>query len=534
VRGVGLFLGVSHGALAAASVTVTGNELWVQPAFDDSGGITLNGWGVSSGVATSPASTGAMTATALETLTAGTYQVILDSSFNLGVFQVAIGNTTYTSFNSTNGVQTKTITVASVVDQLIRVREITSDGGYTITSLSVKKLTTWPGTTYSDYAFAFDPKNGVYRDSANGLITDPTLMTGYSYTRSGAKSEVGSSGSIFPFAANVPGIVNGDGYWSRGSLTNLLIRSQEFDIWGLSNTTVSANALAAPDGTLTADTLTTSSAGHSAALNATVVASTAYTVSWWAKRGTMTDAKYQVFDNTGGLPIIDSTSYYSTINSSTWARVTINFTTPAGCVSARIRVLSDSGVTGTIHLWQAQLVAGTQAGPVIVTTGATATVGADFLRTASSVADEDQVIIAKFYIDSVAASAAANIFDFNDTTSNNRLVIYTGGAYMLYVQSNAVNYRNTAIAGSPPIQVGESAVAIRRRSGKFTAYFRKPDGTIMTEAEGAAMAMPLNISSVALGSNYGGGGANNFALRFVGVKRGTFSDAELTTILTNA
>jgi hypothetical protein len=71
---------------------------------------------------------------------------------------------------------------------------------------------------------------------------------------------------------------------------NLLLRSQEFNntSWGKTNTTISVNAITAPDGTLTADTWTGNgnSGIHHLAQTVSVTSGVAYTQSVFAKKGT--------------------------------------------------------------------------------------------------------------------------------------------------------------------------------------------------------------------------------------------------------
>lgn len=69
---------------------------------------------------------------------------------------------------------------------------------------------------------------------------------------------------------------------------NLLLRSEEFDnvIWAKVDTTVTANQITAPDGTLSADLCTEGSAGTAVVQQgAVLIANTTITSSIWAKRG---------------------------------------------------------------------------------------------------------------------------------------------------------------------------------------------------------------------------------------------------------
>lgn len=136
---------------------------------------------------------------------------------------------------------------------------------------------------------------------------------------------------------------------------NLLTKTEDFAdaaAWGSEiNLTTTSNTAIAPDGTLTADTLTTTVVTHAKFQSFTCSPNTQYTFSFYAKRGTMTDAKYSVYDLTGAANIVAATSYYSALNADTFSRVSITFTTPANCVSCRVYPLRDSGVIGTIHVW---------------------------------------------------------------------------------------------------------------------------------------------------------------------------------------
>jgi hypothetical protein len=146
---------------------------------------------------------------------------------------------------------------------------------------------------------------------------------------------------------------------------NLLTFSEQFDnaAWVPSAVSITANSIIAPNGTQTADTLTTTSVFNSFRQTAdiTVTASTTYTLSFYAYRGTATDAKYSIFNSTAGSDIVASTSYFSQTVAGAWSRVTLTFTTPVGCTSIRVFLLRDTGVLGSISIWGAQLELGSTA-----------------------------------------------------------------------------------------------------------------------------------------------------------------------------
>lgn len=158
---------------------------------------------------------------------------------------------------------------------------------------------------------------------------------------------------------------------------NLVLRSGQIDpatyptAWAVSGAgaAVTANATTAPDGTA-AGSRVVGPAAHS--LNSaaiTVIPGTAYTFSFWARNNGGTEAKYRAYDSTGGADIVPQTSYLSSINGSTWTRISFTFTTPAGCVS--VFVYPESGAGGAdLFVWGAQLQRGSQVGDYLPTTSA--------------------------------------------------------------------------------------------------------------------------------------------------------------------
>jgi hypothetical protein len=151
---------------------------------------------------------------------------------------------------------------------------------------------------------------------------------------------------------------------------NLLTYSQDFSnaAWTKSNLSVTANSTSAPDGTNTGTLVTTAGTSHSVYEYVTVIPNTIYTFSFYALRGTLTDLKYSIYNNTALANIIAPTSYYSQTSSSAWTKISVVFTVPAGCSQVIVYPLRDSGVTGTCYIWGAQLEQGNTATPYTPTT----------------------------------------------------------------------------------------------------------------------------------------------------------------------
>jgi len=151
---------------------------------------------------------------------------------------------------------------------------------------------------------------------------------------------------------------------------NLLKYTQQFDnaAWTKTDCAITANSVAAPDGTTTADTVTlTVGAAQSLVQSVTTTAATVYTFSIWVKLGTAADLKYAIYDVTNSADIVAATAYGATAE---WVRYTKTFTTPAGCVSVSIRPVKDAAQDNgeTAYLWGAQLELGSAARAYVPTT----------------------------------------------------------------------------------------------------------------------------------------------------------------------
>jgi hypothetical protein len=140
---------------------------------------------------------------------------------------------------------------------------------------------------------------------------------------------------------------------------NLLTYSEQFDNtsgWNItSGVSVSANTTIAPDGTLTADTVTITGGSHALRQLVSVTQNTQYTFSFYVKRGTATALSYSVYNWTTLSEFISPTSYYSQTSASSWARISVTFITPSGCTSIQVYPFRDGSATGTAFVWGAQL-----------------------------------------------------------------------------------------------------------------------------------------------------------------------------------
>lgn len=201
-------------------------------------------------------------------------------------------------------------------------------------------------------------------------------------------------------------------FLSEPARTNLLIRSQEFDnvAWIKLVYTVSANAVTAPDGTLTADKLdeatTASTDRYVAQYGAAITASAITTASIYVKdagrgycqlrlangNGTFSLCYYSI--NLSTLETVTSgaiggtfSSVSATRISNGWIRLTVSGTLAADVTFAGIQlygyngsITAYAGVVGTgVYAWGAQLEAGNRASSYTPTVASTVTRASDSL-----------------------------------------------------------------------------------------------------------------------------------------------------------
>jgi hypothetical protein len=174
---------------------------------------------------------------------------------------------------------------------------------------------------------------------------------------------------------------------------NLLLQSQTFDnaSWLKSNSSITANAIAAPDGTVTADKLVeaATTSVHSATQAVTFAANFIYTASVYAKAGERSfliiqptgDSRFAYYNLSNGTVGTVSGSPLSTQIQSVgnnWYRCTITVTSPgataANCILYSAATDGNATYTGDgtsgIYIWGAQLAVGPYALDYTPTTSA--------------------------------------------------------------------------------------------------------------------------------------------------------------------
>ena len=177
------------------------------------------------------------------------------------------------------------------------------------------------------------------------------IPSGYKTSKVYAEKPTDGSGDLaFTRTGDTATRVNSAGLVEKVR-TNLILQSQTFDnaSWGKDTTTVTANAEVAPDGTLTADTMTISTDASRVTQGPTIGAGS-FTASVYVKIISQTTAGDVRF-----LGVVDG----SVVNvnftpTNQWARYTATFTAATQITSFQLRGVT-GGFVGTIAIWGFQL-----------------------------------------------------------------------------------------------------------------------------------------------------------------------------------
>jgi hypothetical protein len=237
------------------------------------------------------------------------------------------------------------------------------------------------------------------------IVNAGALSASATFSRSSTKWYLNSSGTLASASNNVAVTeydANGAllGLLIEGQRTNLALRSQELDnaVWSKSNGAVTANSVAAPDGTTTADTYTpdATAAAHNFYQAVAVTSGNVYTISVYAKPNGYnrirldlfaTAAVGQVDFNISTGVIVSTTSGTGKITAlpNGWYRCSVYATaTATGTGYIQVSPLDNSGnasfsgdTTSGYYFWGMQMEVGDGASSYIPTTSATVTRSAD-------------------------------------------------------------------------------------------------------------------------------------------------------------
>jgi hypothetical protein len=181
--------------------------------------------------------------------------------------------------------------------------------------------------------------------------------------------------------------------------TNLCIRSEEFDTWtNISTCNVTANAVVAPDGTTTADLLSSTVTGSSRGQTITFTGDGEKAIALYLKAGTSALTQLRLLDTTAsafrhtvavtwvaGVPSLSTAGGAGTLYpvealANGWYRILFSATGVVAANVNQLRVQPDPATgTGTVYAWGAQAENAIVPSSYIKTEGTTITRNADSL-----------------------------------------------------------------------------------------------------------------------------------------------------------
>jgi hypothetical protein len=302
--------------------------------------------------------------------------------------------------------------------------------------------------------------------------------------------------------------------------TNLLLRSEEFDnaSWALSSLAVTANQIASPSGSTSADLIAGSAGTANKYIYQIYTASTSgtFTFSVFAKAGTESFIIVRAVDQTGANEIRQRFDLSSgTLNGSVavggtatsgsasiaafgngWYRCSVTATFAAFAQlqgNVWLNVYGSTSLTTNYYAWGAQLEAGAFATSYIPTTTAAATRSADVASItganfSSWYRQSEGTVFAEWKCDPSTGSHWPNPAYFDDGTNNN----YIGLQYRL---PGAKTIRLNVVSGGVSSVSTTTNAYTPGQSGKTAAAFKVNDfGVVLagsTVATSATGSMPL-------------------------------------------
>jgi hypothetical protein len=354
-------------------------------------------------------------------------------------------------------------------------------------------------------------------------VTGASLVT---FTRASSGTVTDSAGVLQTAATDVPRF---DHNPTTGESLGLLVEEQKTNLLtysdgtyangsaaGWSNTSSTVSLTTAPTGTNTAE-LWTFASGSIQNIFKTIScsASTAYTLSFYYKLGTLPDSDFKIAvrDDTAGVFIASDVSPTRTNVGNSWLRATYTFTTPVGCVLVRPYLLRFTPVTGgSIAFWGAQLEPGSTPSTYIPTTTAAVTRSADVASITGSA-------FSSWY-----SQSEGTLFAENSQSATSGDIAYSyyldagaGLANSIYADVSSGNRRGVVFSGNA-VQCATNFGAITSGVQARTAFGLKQDqfglvlngGAVVVDSSGS---LPTGLTRIFLGNNSASNAAINGHIR---------------------
>jgi hypothetical protein len=295
--------------------------------------------------------------------------------------------------------------------------------------------------------------------------------------------------------------------------TNLITFSEQFNnaAWVTVNATITANAIASPDGSVNADLFTATAGANRIGANSTSTGSNTITYSVFVKKGTQNvfrirEAFYfgssAIFNlNTGTL-----TSGTGTITpyGNDWYRCTLTQAYGVGQVSLSV-IFDTTAASGTFYLYGAQAEVGAYATSYIPTLGTSVTRVVDAASKtgiSSLIGQTEGTIFIDFEYNQTPPDANGRLLQLwgtNDTTDSILPLILGAGASANQFQLTTFNATTVSLpiaaSAGTTVPFGRQKFAIAYNAGVYTVY---RNGSLFASGSGLA---PVSLTALDLGGS---------------------------------
>jgi hypothetical protein len=333
--------------------------------------------------------------------------------------------------------------------------------------------------------------------------------------------------------------------------TNLVTYSEQFDdaFWTKTRSTITANTVVAPDGTLTGDKIiadTSVSTTHVVSASASVVSGTTYTVTLYAKAaeygfvrlalsGFFTVVQSAIFNlSTGELGITTGTVTTSAVNvGNGWWRFSLSSTaTSTGSTAVQLgpsASASTANFTGDnysgIYIWGAQLEAGAFPTSYIPTVASQVTRAADVaVMTGTNFSSWYNAGEGSLYAEAnTPAFAASYVFAEINNNSTSNYIRHSTTSAGTTTQFVVVN--NTTTTASPGVAVTLGSNRKMAGAYAFNSIQQSVNGSLGTEDTSSEI--PTGLVQMNIGSRAAGTSVVNGTIRKIAFWPKRVSNAQL-------
>ena len=399
---------------------------------------------------------------------------------------------------------------------------------------------------YGRAAFLFDAPRSTYRNGTSqvGLFSS---LTGLTFTRALAAYGQTSAGALTLFGSGAPRITD-KGLLIEGARTNLCLRSQEFDdaSWSKTNITLTQNAIAAPDGTTTADLCTVASTAATNFLQgAIVVSGTNCCASIYVQNVNRTGVvtSFVLYDQTAAANKVSCSINWSAmtvsgtgasierLGSTNWYRIImIDTAWTSGNTGALYVGAVGSSLAGGLawYLWGAQVEAAAFPSSYIPTTTASVTRPADVCSIAVSGFVYPVTLFAEFER-VVDTGGVENQFQIDDGSAANRSILYLRASDALSgrIVTASADQMDNAVSGAVAIAtVCRSALRVAANDGIACRAG-------MLSTQDTSVTLPSSPTVLRIGINFAGSEHSfGYTRRLAVWSNLAFTDAQLAAVST--